>query len=316
VHEREGERHQRLDREERPGEQAAHRDHRRYAAAQPDGPPRQQLVQPGDQHGEPDRAHREGDRARLLGRPLDARHPGRGEHGGAPAPEPDRAGILRRSEPARGRHQHRGAGEHERREQQERPPPARARGEPARDDRADQRRHHPRGGDRAEDRRSQPLRVRLADQDVENDAEQPGAQTLQRAAADEHRHRRRGARDEQAGEEQQHAHGERAAGADPVAELACGDHADQRGDEQGGERPAEPGQAVQLADRRRQRGGDRHRLERDEADQPDDADRGDPEPGGQDPALLSHHLGHAPNLGPAADTDSAIPGRAGEPRRR
>ena len=105
--------------------------------------------------------------------------------------------------------------------------------------------------DRAEDRRPQPLRVLRRRRSRTSHDEQADAEALQRPAEQEHRHRpaparrraaRPGTRPTPASSGSRHA--------DPVGQLAGDDHADHRGDQQRGEGPAVPGQAVQLARRR------------------------------------------------------------------
>ena len=155
------------------------------------------------------------------------------------------------------------------------PAPARVLGQRPRDDRPEERRQHPGRRHRREDLRSQVFGIGRAEDDVDRGDEQAGAEALDAAPGDELGHRRRGARKSARpamNETRPASH--RPARAAGVADLSGDDHAHDVGDEETGERPADRPEAVHLARRRRQRGGDGHRLEGDQRDQDQDSAAG------------------------------------------
>ncbi|UUZ60881.1 hypothetical protein LP418_09220 [Nocardioides sp. B-3] len=132
---------------------------------------------------------------------------------------------------------------------------------------------HPGCGEAGEDPGLQPRWEHRADEDVEPDGEGAAAQTPDRAATHEDLHRRGGAADQQPEGEQHHRPEQRRDRPAPVAPQPGGDHADHTARQGGGEAQRIEVGAVELARHRRHHRGDRHRLERHEADQRAHADR-------------------------------------------
>ena len=88
-----------------------------------------------------------------------------------------------------------------------------------------------------------------------------------------------------AGEDGDAGQAGRRAGPRRSPSVAAEHHADDRGDEEGAERPAVPGQPVELGDRGRHRRPDGHRLEGDEGDEHQQADGRAPVGPVEDPAV-------------------------------
>ena len=267
VHEREGQRHQRLHRGERAGQQPAEADHRRHPAAQRDraaaaaAPAARARAAPARRPA-PAPAASPAPAATTAPRRRRARSPprppaGRGLGGAGSAGRRSRrsvgtsAAIAAATSGTSPRNTHR------------QPGPV---GQRAGHHRADQRRDHPGRGDRAEHRRPQPLRVLVADdRRTSTTMSSADAEALQRAADAgtprcPARARRSAARPGTCRPRSAAAAGRRP-GRSSRREI---DHADHRGDQQRGERPAVPGQPVQLPHGRGQRGRDGDRLEGDQ----------------------------------------------------
>ena len=139
-------------------------------------------------------------------------------------------------------------------------------------ERADEGGKHPRRREGAEQPGTQRRLVGLTRDHVEQDDHDPGAEALNRPARDEDRHVPGEPGQQQSGRERGDAPGQRDAGPAPVTGVPADHHAHDRGDEEGAERPAVPGQPVELGHRGRHRRPDGHRLEGDEGDQHQQAD--------------------------------------------
>ena len=226
-----------------------------------------------------------------------------------PAPASRAQGALLRRPPAAGRASVRTVGTgaeqqgqaraHERQQEQEDAAPAEVGGHQAGGERADQRGQHPPGREGAEEPGAQLGGVRLPGDDVEQHDDDAGAQALHRPAEDQHGHVLGDPGDQQAGGEHRDAREHPGPGRPAVAHLSPDDHADDGGDEEGAEGPGVPGDAVELGDGAGHRRPDGHRLEGDERDEGQQADRRPPVAGVPD-ARRDGPLHERPNPWPAA----------------
>ena len=285
-------RHDRLDTEQRAGQQPAQRDRRGHPGGDPHGAARQQTAQPPYAEGHRDHRGDGGQGGRVLAH-LFEDGDARGDGEGLQDPPARRRAVhrrrrLRTGQRAQGRHQQRAAEDGERREPEEDPAPARVLGQQSGDQGPDQRGQHPRRGDGGEQRRAQLVGVGLADDDVRGGDQQAPAEALDDATGDEHRHRHRGSGEQQARDEGDEPGPQWQRGPTGIAQLPGHHHADDVGDEEAGEGPAESAQPMQVTRRRGQGGRDGHRLERDQRDDDEQPDTRPPHRRREDRARGGH----------------------------
>ncbi len=187
----------------------------------------------------------------------------------------------------------------QRQDAEEDQPPGGHRGQQAGQQRTDQRGHHPRRRERPEQRRAHAGVEGRPGHHVDRHRDEAAAQALHGAAQDEQRHVHGQAGGHQPGREDADAPQQRHPGhAGPRGRRRA--PCPRPGDQEGGERPAVPGQAVQLGDRGGQHGGHRHGLERHEGDQGD-------QPGGRQPVPAVEDAAHSSGNPPVA---APLPGRS------
>ena len=266
---------------------AAEQDRGRDAEPQRQGPGRRQPAVGRQQQAAADQHAADDQRQRLGGQARDEQaRPTRREQRVREAADRRVRGLVlglghRGVDAPEGRDGEAARDDEEREEAEEHPAPAEQLADHGRDRRPDDPGHDPRRAEHREHPRLEVLGQDAADRHVRRRPDRPATEPLDEPREDEDQHRRREAADEQPGAEQHEARGERPVERHPV-QRAAGEHDAQQVAQE--ERRVDP--AVELAvaelvgDDRHDR-ADGQRLERDEGDRRDQADRQPAQLGGE-----------------------------------